>query len=321
MSGHTSAGTLDLVVGATAEVADNVVELRLRSAHGDDLPPWRPGAHIDLHLSSGLVRQYSLSGDPGAANEWRCAVLLEQQGRGGSREVHGLRSGDRVSVGGPRNHFELQLDRPRLLFIAGGIGITPLLPMIREAEAANIQWTLLYGGRTRSSMAYADDLERRYGRDRVRVLPQDDDGLLPLADWLGTPREDTGVYVCGPEPLLRAVETCMLPWPQDALHLERFAPKEPDPDACDAAFEVELACSQMTLNIPQDRTILDVLEEADVDLDYSCRDGTCGTCETRVLAGEPDHRDSVLSPAEQASGEIMMVCVSRARGPRLTLEL
>ncbi len=230
-----------------------------------------------------------------------------------------LSVGSRVRVRGPRNHFPLVASQ-RYLFVAGGIGITPLLPMMAEATAAGAQWSLLYGGRSRASMAFTDELARY--SDRVTLAPQDEVGLLDLDAALGTPQPDTLVYCCGPEPLLAAVEQRCAGWPAGSLHLERFAAKPgASTSGDDHAFEVELAQTGVTLAVPADRSIFDVVQEAGVSVIGSCLEGICGTCETFVLEGEPEHRDSVLSDEEHAAGETMMICVSRCRGARLVLDL
>jgi ferredoxin-NADP reductase len=226
--------------------------------------------------------------------------------------------GSTLEVRGPRNHFEL-VRAEHYLFVAGGIGITPLLPMIAAAAAAGAQWQLLYGGRTRASMAFLDELAV-YG-DRVVLQPQDTDGLLDLAGFLAGTTAATNVYCCGPEGLLRAVEERFAQaGVLGALHVERFAPKELEAGLIDSAFDVTLARSALTFHVRADQSILDVLLEAGIDVDSSCEEGTCGTCETRVLAGTPDHRDSVLTDAEKETGDSMMICVSRSRSARLLLD-
>jgi ferredoxin-NADP reductase len=310
----------DLVVEAATTVADGVLALTLVDPDGAPLPPWTPGAHVDLVLGPDLVRQYSLCGSPSDSRAIRVAVLREPHSRGGSSYVHErLGVGSRVRVRGPRNHFAL-VASPRYLFVAGGIGITPLLPMMTQASAAGADWSLLYGGRTRSSMAFVDELAG-YG-ERVTLAPQDEVGLLDLDALLGTPQADTLVYCCGPEPLLAAAEARCATWPSGSLHLERFAAK---PTAAPAgeehAFSVELAQSGITLTVPADRSIFDVVQEAGVSVIGSCLEGICGTCETFIVSGEVDHRDSVLSEEEHEANETMMICVSRCRGERLVLDL
>ncbi|MFB6977528.1 PDR/VanB family oxidoreductase [Streptomyces scopuliridis] len=319
----TPGDELSLVVAERAESADDVAVLTLRHPDGEPCPPWRPGAHIDLLLDNGQVRTYSLCGDPGDRLSWRIAVLRVPDGRGGSAYVHGkLHAGTPVRVRGPRNDFALRAAE-RYLFVAGGIGITPLLPMIAASEAAGAEWRLLYGGRTLSSMAFLDELAQ-YG-DAVAVRPQDQYGLLDLDGHLGEPDAGTLVYCCGPEPLLAAVEERCSAWPPGALQVERFRAKVQAGRGATAAdadtFEVVLSQSGRTLRVPPGKSVLKAAQEAGADVPYSCAEGICGTCETEVLEGDPDHRDSVLSAEERESGETMMICVSRSRGPRLVLDL
>ncbi|MEV6235698.1 PDR/VanB family oxidoreductase [Lentzea sp. NPDC051838] len=297
-------------------VADGVVLLTLRHPDGEPLPAWTPGAHVDLVLTDGLIRQYSLCGSPDDTSVFQVAVLREPQGRGGSQHVHDvLVAGQRIEVRGPRNHFEL-VEAKRYLFIAGGIGITPILPMV--AAAAGKDWRLVYGGRTRSSMAFRDELERL---GNVELRPQDECGLLDLEELLGEPENGTAVYCCGPEGLLTAVEKQCAAWPEGTLHIERFAPKTDAGQGPRREFEVELAQTGTVLRVPAGQSVLEVVERAGVSVLSSCQEGTCGTCETIVLGGTPDHRDSVLTAQEQESGDAMMICVSRSRSPRLVLDL
>ncbi len=305
----------ELVVERREPAADGVLALSLRHPLGEQLPAWEPGAHIDVVLGPGLERQYSLCGDPADRSVWRIAVLREPDGRGGSAYVHEqLGQGDKVRVRGPRNHFALH-PAPRYRFIAGGIGITPILPMLAAARAAGAEWTLLYGGRGRNSMAFTGELSR-YG-DRVTVAPQDETGLLDLGSVLDDVPEGTLVYCCGPGPLLDAVEERC---PSGALHIERFQPKDQETGE-NTEFEVVLGRSGRTLTVAPDVSVLDTVRTAGVEVLYSCTEGTCGTCETDVLQGTPDHRDSVLTDEEREAGETMMICVSRCRGKRLVLDL
>jgi ferredoxin-NADP reductase len=310
---------LDLVLEKKEAVADDVARLVLRHPDGHELPAWAPGAHVDLVLADGLVRQYSLCGDPDDPSTLHVAVLREQAGRGGSQHVHNeLGEGDVVHVRGPRNHFPL-VQADRYLFIAGGIGITPILPMIAQVEASGADWRLVYGGRTRSSMAFQAELQDRYP-GKVVIHPQDEAGLLDLPTLLdGTGA--TAVYCCGPEGLLAAVEARCASLPNGTLHVERFAPKDGAADGPRESFEVELAQTGTILTVPADRSVLDVVEDSGVQVLSSCQEGTCGTCETTVLSGIPDHRDSVLTDDEQAANDTMMICVSRSCSPRLVLDL
>ena len=290
-------------ISSRRTVADDVVELELS---GPDLPTWTPGAHVELHLAPGLVRQYSLCGR-GRDDGYRIAVLREPAGRGGSAFVHDrLGVGDRIEISEPRNHFPLA-PAARYLFVAGGIGITPILPMIAAADAAGAPWRLLYGGRSRASMAY---LERVEPDPRVTVQAG---GLLDLraavADAPGA-----AIYGCGPAPMLDALLAAC-----PTAHVERFTPVELD--LPQRPFEAVLARSGVTVQVPAGASLLAAAEAAGIDVLQSCRAGTCGTCETAVLDGEPEHRDSLLDAVDREAGEVMMICVSRARGARLVVDL
>lgn len=312
---------MQMRVSRRTPAADGVVELTLVAADGGDLPLWQPGAHIDLVRGDGLVRQYSLCGDAADARTWRIAVLREPSGRGGSAWVHDrLRLGESVTVRGPRNHFRLEAAR-HYVFIAGGIGVTPVRPMVAAVDAAGAEWRLAYGGRTRASMAFVDELAR-YG-DKVAIRPQDEVGLLDLDEVIGVPRPDTLIYCCGPEPLVRAVTSRCDRWPDPVLRVERFAPASPpaDADVVDAPISVELRRTGVTVDVPVGTTVLEAVNAVGANVMSSCEEGLCGTCETEVLDGVPDHRDSVLTDAERASGTCMMLCVSRARTPRLVLDI
>jgi ferredoxin-NADP reductase len=309
----------DLVVEAAEAVSEDVVALTLADPGGASLPPWTPGAHVDLLLTPDLVRQYSLCGPPSDDRRIRVAVLREPAGRGGSAYVHDrLTAGSRVRVRGPRNHFPL-VGSPRYVFVAGGIGIAPLLPMLAEATAAGAGWRLVYLGRSRRTMAFLGELAA-YG-DRVTVVPKDETGRGDLATALGAPDAGTLVYCCGPERLLAEAEQCAAGWPAGALHLERFAARPGEGVADNQAFELVLARTGLTIQVPADRSVFDAVQDAGVSVPGSCHEGICGTCEQVVLDGEADHRDSVLSAAEQASNETMMICVSRSRSSRLTLDV
>jgi ferredoxin-NADP reductase len=309
----------DVVVVQRRDEADGVVGVELSLPCGSPLPDWTPGAHIDVELPGGLTRQYSLCGDPADTTRWRLGVLRETEGRGGSRWLaEELTAGTTLRVRGPRNNFPLQ-PAARYVFVAGGIGITPLLPMIRAAEAAGADWALHYGGRTRASMAFLGELSA-YGQ-RVRVCPQDETGLLDLDAALGAPTADTLVYCCGPAGLLDAVTDRCRDWQPGALHVERFTAAPVVSDGAETEFEVVCARSDVIVTVPPGLTVLQAVENAGIGVLSSCTEGICGTCETTVLEGEPDHRDSLLSDDEKAAGDTMMICVSRCRSARLVLDL
>jgi ferredoxin-NADP reductase len=311
---------LELRVDQRWTVADGIVELTLVHPDGGALPRWEAGAHIDVRLGD-LLRQYSLTGLEARDDRWRVSILREPDSRGGSRYAHDcLREGATVRVSLPRNHFRLDAQAPRVLFVAGGIGITPILPMITHLEAAGTPWSLFYCGRSRTSMAYLDELAKL--GDRVSIRPDDEFGIPDLGGVVSETDPDTVVYSCGPEGLLSALEICCAhPTHTRTLRVERFVPKVVELTAPDHEFEVEFAQSGVTVTVPAGRSILEVADETGVDIISSCSEGTCGTCETPVLEGVPDHRDSVLTAEEQQSCSTMMPCVSRAKSPRLVLDV
>lgn len=295
----------------------DVVVLEFAPAEGRRLPGWRPGAHIDVLIPGDLARQYSLIGDP-AASTWRIAVLREAASRGGSVWMHGLQPGDGVRVTAPRSHFAFGTGTAPVLFLAGGVGITPISAMAFAAASAGRDYRLHYAGRT-GHMALVDELRRLHG-DRLRLHESGTASRLDLAEVFAAAPPGTVVYCCGPARLLDAAEAAA----DDAgfaFHAERFeALPLPEP-VWPGPFEVELQFSGLTLAVPPDKSILDVAEEHAVPVPWSCREGTCGTCQTPVVEGEIDHRDSILTAQERAQMDTMFVCVSRAACPRIVLEL
>jgi ferredoxin-NADP reductase len=314
-----SADVATLRVTGKQVMADGVLTLDLAAPHGGRLRDWTPGSHIDLVLPNGLTRQYSLCGDRFDPFTYRVGVLREADGRGGSAFVHDeLEVGDLVGVGGPRNNFPLA-PSDRYLFVAGGIGITPLLPMIRQADLLGADWRLLYGGRRRDSMAFLDELAAH--GDRVQVAPQDECGLLDLPSFLGEPRSGVRIYACGPAPLLTALEDACAGWPPHTLRTERFVADDRGAPVRTTPFDVELARTGTTVTVTPDITVLEALNRVGVDVLSSCRSGVCGTCETTVLDGRPDHRDALLEDDERDAADCMYVCVSRSCTDRLVLDL
>ena len=301
-----------IVVERTLEATD-VVSLELELPEGGVLPEWHAGAHIDVGVGVDEVRQYSLCGSPESRQRWRIGVLNEQGGRGGSRFLHEhAHPGATLSVSMPRNNFPL-VESARYAFVAGGIGITPLIPMIAAVERAGADWRLFYGGRSRATMGFTEELSA-YG-DRVAILPQDEVGLLPLAEIVTGVGPQTEIYCCGPEPLLAAVESIA----EGSLHVERFAPRANAFDGPDVPFDVPIASTGKVIRVESEQSLADALERSGVSVPTSCREGTCSTCEIKVLDGVPIHRDSVLSDEERARGESMMVCVSRASASSILL--
>ncbi|MFI5612671.1 PDR/VanB family oxidoreductase [Amycolatopsis sp. NPDC051903] len=300
--------------------ADGVVGLRLSSVDGSPLPEWAPGAHLDVKLPSGLGRQYSLCGDPAERRHYDVAVRLEADGRGGSAEIHGTALvGKTLVVNHVRNHFPLDSAGSYLL-IAGGIGVTPLVPMARELAARGADWSAVYCGRGAETMAFREELTR-VGGDRVSFV---DTAVAPrpdLKELIGALAPGSAVYCCGPIGLLDAVtEICEASGVR--CETEHFSAATPDPDAAPGdEVELELRESGITVVADADTTLLQAIRDAGIDVESDCEEGYCGTCETRVLEGTPDHRDVVLSKAERAAGKTFFPCVSRACGRKLVLDL
>lgn len=299
----------------------DVVALTFGAADGQPLPRWHPGAHIDIHLPSGLVRQYSLNGDPDSPEHYRIAVRRIPDGGGGSAEVHAaLKIGATVTTSGPRNAFPLTMPgfgspTTRFRFIAGGIGITPILPMLSQAQRFGVDWSLVYVGRSLTSLPFLDEVAR-FG-DHVEVRTDDVHGVPSAAELLGDCPDETTVYACGPAPMLTAIRTQLAGRDNVELHFERFAA----PPVVDGQeFSVVIASSGATVAVGAKETLLSALNGAGVRAPYSCQQGFCGTCRTRVLDGEVDHRDTLLTDPEHQNG-MMLVCVSRAASGQLVLDL
>ncbi|SDT31646.1 Ferredoxin-NADP reductase [Streptomyces sp. TLI_053] len=312
---------LQLVVTARRPVAADVVELTLADPSGGPLPGWQPGAHLRLTLPSGRERHYSLCGDPADPAErsgYRIAVRRLPDGGGGSTEIHDtLHPGTRLAARRPRNGFAFCAE-PAVLFLAGGIGITPLLPMVREARRNGLDWHLVHSGRSADTLPFAAEL-RELDPARVHRRTDDEHGGPPTgAELLAHAPRGAAVYCCGPAPMLTAVQRALDASPAASLHFERFGAA---PVTDGEPFTVRLGADGPELPVPADRSALDVLRDARPDLPYSCKQGFCGTCEVRLLAGAPDHRDRRLTPERRADGALLP-CVSRAAaGETLVLDL
>lgn len=325
---------IQVTIAAKEQLTEDVVGLTLVSTNGEPLPLWQPGAHIELALetctdASGnsdaenvMLRQYSLCSDFQDSTQWQVAVLREDGGRGGSLFIHSqLQQGDVLKVSEPRNHFPFK-SRQKCLFIAGGIGITPMLPMIQQAEAEGLDWRLVYLSRERSRMSCLDKLEG-YDQSRITLNGDKEDGYIDLTALLATCDSDTSVYSCGPKPLLDALEEKYAEQADQpnswSLDIERFSAGPVDSSG--GAFDVVINSTGQRIRIPEGQSVLTVLREAGIKIPTSCGDGVCGSCETGVLSGIPDHRDSILSEEERADNDYMMLCVSRALSPELILDL
>ncbi|MDT7708945.1 MAG: hypothetical protein QOG20_4552 [Pseudonocardiales bacterium] len=319
--------TVDVTVTQARWESDGVLSLRLRGEQ--PLPAWTAGAHVDLLLPSGLVRQYSLCGEQDDP-EYTVAVLREPAGRGGSAEIHSSQLvGRRLRVRGPRNRFALE-PAPAYEFVAGGIGITPLLAMIRRAAAERTPWRLHYGGRRASTLAFTDELRRLAGTSRGEVVLRTDDveGPLPLADILAGAPNGAAVYACGPAGMLTALgEVAGRVGSDLPIRVERFGVDphagRPADTATDGSggFEVELARTGETLTVAAGESVLEAVRALRPDVLSSCEEGFCGTCETTVLDGTPIHRDTILTDRERAGNTSMMICVGGCSSPRLVLDL
>ncbi|MGW0894564.1 PDR/VanB family oxidoreductase [Saccharopolyspora sp. NPDC002578] len=298
------------ILDRVERVADDVVSLVLRGADGP-LAPWTPGAHVDLPLPNRLTRQYSLCGAPADRERYRIAVRFDPLSRGGSEYVHlFLREGRKLDVSLPRNNFPL-VDAPEYLFVAGGIGITPIRPMLRAAAEAGAAFTAVYAGRSAASMPFAAELRSEHG-DRVRLIDTGTQTRPDFAALAAGLSPDALVYCCGPAPMLDAAAAA---FPAERLHVERFRPaaKEFTPNT---AFEVHCVRSGRTVRVPPEESMLDALTHAGSRVPSGCREGVCGSCEITVLAGEPEHRDDIGAPAGRVYS-----CVSRATSPSLTVDL
>jgi vanillate O-demethylase ferredoxin subunit len=318
----TSSRLLDLRrvrVISVGHPAIDVMTFGLQEADGRPLAPFTAGAHIDVQIPGGPVRQYSLCGKAVSVDPYTIAVKKELESRGGSTGMHErIDAGTVLSIGGPRNHFPLVPGRHPSLFIAGGIGVTPITAMISALETEGQDWTLHYCARSKDHAAFYAELEK--------LAPERVHGHFsekPILDVDALMREQpagTHIYCCGPKGLMNSVREATSAWPEDHVHFEWFTAPDINTDA-NTAFEVELARSGVVLNVAPDQSILQVLRDNGFDIPSACEEGICGTCETRVLSGEPEHRDALLSPEERAANKTMMVCVSRSKGPRLVLDL
>lgn len=306
--------------------APDVHVLEFASPDAAPLPAWEPGAHVDLHLAPGLVRSYSLLGLPGSCGTWQVAVKRDPASRGGSAHVHErLRVGAQIVVGPVRNHFALHAGPAPAVLIAGGIGITPLVGMAEALAASGRPWVLHYAVRERAQAAFLERLQA-LGDTRVRLHVDAEHGGKPLdvAARVRGADADAELYACGPAPMLQAFEDAARAHAPGRWHLERFGPAPAPPLQAQApaeGYNVTLARSARVLHVAPGRTLLQALREAGVEITTSCEQGICGSCETRVLAGEPDHRDQLLSPQERQANTAMMVCCSGSRSRELVLDL
>lgn len=312
--------TIETRIADVRELARNTRLYVLEPLAGE-LPPADAGSHIDLHLANGLVRQYSLVIGNAASSRYEIAVKLDERSRGGSSLIHAsLRVGDRVQISAPRNHFPLDETAPRAVLVAGGIGITPIYSMLHRLRSLGRRWQLFYACRSRADAAFLEELAG-YAEVRCHFDDEHDGRFFDVRQVFAEADPQSSYYCCGPAPLMAAFEreAAAASVPGTNVHMEYFTAKEPL--AMSGSFAVRLARSGRVLSVPEGRSILDVLVEAGVQIEHSCSEGICGTCETRVLSGTPDHRDAVLTQKERDANNTMMVCCSRARSAELVLDL
>ncbi len=304
--------------------ASSIVSFELRSPNDAELPPFTAGAHVDVQLPGGLIRSYSLVNPQEQRDRYLIAVNRDAASRGGSRFMHdNLKVGAMLSVSAPRNNFKLVEDAPSSVFIAGGVGITPILCMIERLTVLKRPWTLHYSARSRQTAAFLDRLHVLRGANAGTVNLNFDQGsaanMLDLGSLVAKVPADAHLYCCGPIPMLEGFERACGTLPPPRVHVEYFAAKEAP--FAQGGFVVELARSGKVIPIARGMTILDALLEAGVDAPYSCMEGVCATCEVKVLAGVPDHKDLVLTKEEQASNQVMMICCSGSKTDKLVLDL
>lgn len=314
-----------LRVARARMVGEGLLHLRLESPDGKALPGWTPGAHIDIECGSpDLTRQYSLCGDPEDRSGWEVTILLDPNSRGGSAWLHQqATTGTVLKVRGPRNHFSLDTsDNAPLLFVAGGIGVTPIMTLAAAARKAGRDYQFHYSAKRDTCMPFVEEL-RQLHAERLHCHVSANGARNDFDVMLKQVAPGTQVYACGPSRMLEALAEAMQRngFPESALHVELFSADASGANASNQPFTVELQVSGLTLEVPADRSLLEVLRANNIDVQSDCEEGLCGTCEVGVLEGEVDHRDVVLSPAERRSNCRMMSCCSRAAGNRLKLEL
>jgi ferredoxin-NADP reductase len=310
---------LNLRVAAIEQAAESIKTFDIRAPDGGALPAFTPGAHIDVQLPQAMRRSYSLLNGPGQHDRYLIGVALDAAGAGGSSYLHEqIAVGDALKVSLPRNRFALAGNARHHLFIAGGIGITPVLSMVRHLAGSGQSWKLHYAARSRKAAAFVDELAAHGEHVSIRFDDEAGGGFIDVAAIVRAAPGLSDLYCCGPRGMLESFIDATDALPSDHVHLESFVSAQPSTE--NHAFTVELARSRRVFEIPVDATILEVLLAAGVDAPYSCRLGICSQCRTEVVSGVPDHRDAVLSPAERASGKTMMVCCSRALSERLVLD-
>ena len=314
---------LEVFVRSVTWEAPDIHSWELRPPSGGDLPAFTAGAHIDLQLPNGMLRSYSLVNPQSERHRYVIAAQKDRASRGGSRCLHEqVRTGDRVRISPPRNNFPLAEDARHSVLIAGGIGITPIFNMAARLAALGRSWALHYCARTRAGTAFLEPiaaLQSAHGKVHLNFDGEPGGTMLDLAAVVGAADADAHFYCCGPLPMLAAFEAATAARPPAQVHVEYFTAK--DAPAKGGGFTVVLSKSGIELVVPEGKTILDTVLAAGIDAPYSCMEGVCGTCETRVIEGAPEHRDLVLTKDEQATNRVMMICCSGCKSDRLVLDL
>ena len=320
MSATNQSPMMPLRVTRNEKIADGIHLLEFRDAGGKQLPQFSAGAHITIQVPNGALRKYSLCNDPAERDRYTIAVKREANGRGGSTNlIDGVKAGDELRVAPPINDFELPQRAQDFLFIAGGIGITPIMAMIRQVQAENKRFRLFYCTRSPETTAFLDELSAASFKDTVTIHFDHGDPAhsLDLRPILQERKNREHLYCCGPRPLMEAVRNMTDHWSSAAVHFEAFSDAETHKPT-DKPFRVKLARSGEVVDVPTDKTILEALRDHGLDVPSSCEAGTCGTCRTKLLAGQADHRDLVLTEHER--GDNIMICVSRARSDEITID-
>src|SRR5215813_8865713 len=314
---------IDVALSDVENVARDTNVYTFRRPDGGKLPPYKPGAHIDIHLPNGLIRQFSLLNPSADPDAYVVAIKLDAASRGGSRYIFDeLKVGDALKIGAPRNNFPLVENAEHVVLFAGGIGITPIWCMVQQLAALKRSWKLYYSCRSRQDMAFLEELKKLDPQAVHLHFDDEAEGkFLDLAGAIEGAPQNSHFYCCGPNPMLKAFETAAASRPRGNIHIEYFTPKDDGTTAHMGGFWVELARSGEEYFIPEGKKVLEVLYEAGVDVDYSCELGICGACETRVISGIPEHHDSVLSEEEQATNEKVMICCCGCKTERLVLDM
>ncbi len=320
MSAASTDPLIDVELTAISTAADDTKLYELRRTDGQPMPPVEPGAHIDIYLPSGLIRQYSLTSAEGITDRYVIGVKKDAASRGGSREMHDtLKVGMRLKIGGPRNNFELDAAAPHTVLFAGGIGVTPIWAMVQRLAATNKSWKLYFSSRNRSQAAFLDGLSAHGSKVTLHFDDEAQGKFLDMAAAVASAPEGTHFYCCGPTPMLEAFQEATAKVPVENVHLEYFTSTQEA--ATEGGYTVVLKESGKEFYVPEGKTILDVLLDAKIPISHSCTMGICGSCETVVLEGIPDHRDDFLTPKEKEANKTIMICCSGSLSPKLVLDL